>query len=290
MCLGMKLVQFIHQGRQKIGIQTLTSIVSLTDGHGDMPNNMIDFLKKHDELMKIARKLQNCNKNVISSDEVKFLPPITGCEKIICIGMNYKDHCTEQNVEVPTEPVVFNKFPSAIAGNGDNILLPSVSNAVDWEVELAVVIGKQGKNIEKMEAMKYIAGYMVANDVSARDWQMHKNGHQWLLGKTFDTFCPIGPALVTKDNVKNPNNLGLRCLVNGKLMQDSNTNQLVFGIDECISWVSKICTLKPGDILLTGTPPGVGVFRKPPIYLKEGDEVVCEIEDIGRLTNIVVAE
>ncbi|NXP06602.1 FAHD2 protein, partial [Thinocorus orbignyianus] len=161
---------------------------------------------------------------------------------------------------------------------------------VDWEVELAAVIGKEGRHIQESVAMEHVVGFTVANDVSARDWQMKRNGRQWLLGKTFDTFCPLGPALVTKEAVTDVHNLRIRCSVNGQLMQDSNTSQLIFKLPKLVAWVSRFVTLVPGDILLTGTPPGVGVFRKPPMFLKgrEGDEVQCEIEELGTICNKVV--
>uniref|UniRef100_A0A8C3Q205 Fumarylacetoacetate hydrolase domain containing 2A n=1 Tax=Chrysolophus pictus TaxID=9089 RepID=A0A8C3Q205_CHRPC len=208
--------------------------------------------------------------------------------KVICVGLNYRDHCLEQDVKVPKEPLIFSKFPSAIVGPFDDIVHPAESSEVDWEVELAAIIGKMGRHVQESEAMEHIVGFTVANDVSARDWQMRRNGRQWLLGKTFDTFCPIGPAIVTKDSVTDVHNLRIRCSVNGQLMQSSSTNQLVFRLPQLVAWVSQFVTLRPGDVLLTGTPPGVGVFRKPPVFLKQGDEVQCEIEELGTICNKVV--
>ncbi|XP_027766574.1 fumarylacetoacetate hydrolase domain-containing protein 2A-like, partial [Empidonax traillii] len=216
-----------------------------------------------------------------------LLAPVGDPEKLICVGLNYRDHCQEQGLKVPKEPIIFSKFPSAITGPFDDIVLPQDSTEVDWEVELAAVIGKRGQHIEESAALEHVVGFMVANDVSARDWQM-RNGRQWLLGKTFDTFCPLGPALVTREAVKDVHDLGIRCSVNGHLMQDSSTRHLVFGVPTLIAWVSRFVTLVPGDILLTGTPGGVGVFRKPPVFLKPGDEVQCEIEELGTICNRVV--
>lgn len=159
---------------------------------------------------------------------------------------------------------------------------------LDWEVELAAVIGKRGRHIEEAAALEHVLGFTVANDVSARDWQMRRNGRQWLLGKTFDTFCPLGPAIVTKEAVADVHNLWIRCSVNGQRMQDSSTRHLIFGVPALVAWVSRFVTLVPGDILLTGTPAGVGVFRKPPVFLKRGDEVQCEIEELGTICNRVV--
>jgi len=165
---------------------------------------------------------------------------------------------------------------------------PEVTQELDWEVELAVVIGKKGKNIPASSAADYIFGYTVAHDVSARDWQLKKNGGQWLLGKTGDGYCPLGPCVLTSDEVADPHNLKLSCTVNGQVKQNSNTNQLVHGVFDCVAWLSRFCTLLPGDVILTGTPPGVGVFAKPPQFLKRGDVVECQIENIGSITNQVV--
>lgn len=219
---------------------------------------------------------------------VIFKAPIFDPEKVICIGMNYVDHCTEQNVPIPKEPLVFSKFTSAIASPGDDIILiPGQTKALDFEAEMVIVIGKTGKGISKEKAMEHVAGYTVAHDVSARDWQLKRNGGQWLMGKTFDSYAPIGPAIVTTDEIGDPHNLGIRCYVNGKTVQDSNTKQLVFKTDVLIEWISKYITLKAGDIILTGTPPGVGAFRKPQLWLKDGDVVRVEIDKIGSITNTV---
>ncbi|NXK43662.1 FAHD2 protein, partial [Piprites chloris] len=218
----------------------------------------------------------------------RLLAPVGDPEKLICVGLNYRDHCQEQGLRVPKEPVIFSKFPSAITGPFDDIVHPQDSTEVDWEVELAAVIGKRGRHIEESAALEHVVGFTVANDVSARDWQMRRNGRQWLLGKTFDTFCPLGPAIVTREAVKDVHNLWIRCSVNGRPMQDSSTRHLVFGVPALVAWVSRFMTLVPGDILLTGTPAGVGVFRKPPVFLKPGDEVQCEIEELGTICNRVV--
>lgn len=288
----MRLVQFQTQESQKIGVDLGDgeSIVNLTDASDKFPDNMVAFLKGGPDLLSEAKKCAERRTNIVSRKQIKLLSPITKPEKVICVGLNYKDHCEEQNTPIPEEPLIFSKFPSSIIGDGDSIVIPKISNAVDWEVELAVIIGKTGKHIQADNAMDYVAGYTVAHDVSARDWQMQRNGKQWLLGKTFDTFCPLGPALVTKDSIPNPHKLGLKCLLNNYTMQDSCTDQLVFKIDECIEWISQFVTLQPGDVILTGTPPGVGVFRNPPVYLQPGDTVTCEVEGIGSITNPVVAE
>ncbi|NXA57331.1 FAHD2 protein, partial [Nothocercus julius] len=223
----------------------------------------------------------------VPRSEVTLLAPVTEPSKVICVGLNYRDHCAEQGAAVPREPIIFSKFPSAIAGPFDDIEHPAESAEVDWEAELAFIIGRKGRHIPEAAAMEHVAGYTVANDVSARDWQK-RNGRQWLLSKTFDTFCPLGPALVTRDEVADVHNLRIRCHVNGELVQSSNTRELVFGVPQLVAWVSRFVTLLPGDVILTGTPPGVGVFRKPPVFLKRGDVVQCDIEGLGTIRNRVV--
>lgn len=223
----------------------------------------------------------------ISQSAIIRKAPIYDAEKVLCVGMNYVDHCTEQNFPIPTEPIIFNKFPSTIIASGENVLHSNLTQELDFEVELAVVIGKEGRHISEAKAFDYVAGYTVAHDVSARDWQLKKNGGQWLLGKTFDTFTPLGPVIVTRDEGDFTDS-GIRCLLNGKSVQDSSTKQLIFNVPFIIHWISSFVTLKPGDVILTGTPPGVGCFRKPPLYLKEGDVVTCEIDGIGAITNPIV--
>jgi 2-keto-4-pentenoate hydratase/2-oxohepta-3-ene-1,7-dioic acid hydratase in catechol pathway len=202
--------------------------------------------------------------------------------------MNYRDHCHEQNVPVPKEPIVFCKFANAIAASGDAIRLQETEE-LDFEVELAVVMGRAAHRVSAEEARRCIAGYTVAHDVSARDWQLKRNGGQWFLGKSFDTFAPIGPAIVTSDELGDPHRLGIRCFLNDAPVQSSNTDQLIFRCEDLVAWVSRFMTLRPGDLIFTGTPPGVGVFRKPPLFLKHGDVVRCEIDGIGAITNRVEA-
>jgi len=251
-------------------------------------NDTIDLIKSGPDGFAKIKKIVEDGHFRIPFVDVQLLAPISGPDKVICIGMNYVDHCEEQNLPVPTEPVIFNKFPSSIVGPNDDIPYPDVTEELDWEVELAVIIGKSCKNVSEADAMDHVYGYTVAHDVSARDWQLKKNGGQWLAGKTMDAFCPLGPAIVTKDELGDPHNLNLKCLVNGEVKQDSNTNQLVFKTEQLVSWCSKLFTLLPGDVILTGTPPGVGIFRQPPQFLKRGDVVECVIDKIGTVTNKVV--
>ncbi|TWT83479.1 Ureidoglycolate lyase [Planctomycetes bacterium CA13] len=217
-----------------------------------------------------------------------LLPPIADPDKIICIGLNYRDHALETGSEIPTEPVVFSKFNTALIGHGDAIRLPKIATKVDYEAELVVVIGKKAKQVSPNDAMQYVMGYSCGHDVSARDWQKGRPGGQWLLGKTFDTFAPVGPCLVTTAEMPNPSRVRVRMHLNGETVQESTTEQLIFSIPELISHLSNIVTLKPGDLIFTGTPPGVGVARKPPVFLKAGDTCSVEIEGIGTLTNSCV--
>jgi len=221
--------------------------------------------------------------------DVRLLAPVPKPQKVICIGLNYADHAKESGMEPPPEPVVFNKFQTAVAAHEDEVVVPAISEAVDYEAELVAVIGVGGKNIPESEALNHVAGYTCGNDVSARDWQLNKPGKQWLLGKSFDGFAPFGPYLVTSDEVGDPGNLRISLRLNGETLQDSSTNQLIFGIAELVSYISKVCTLTPGDVIFTGTPPGVGFARKPPVLLKGGEVCEVEIEKVGLLRNRFVA-
>lgn len=218
----------------------------------------------------------------------KLLAPIQPTA-ILCIGLNYRFHAEETKAAIPQYPVVFMKLPSALQHPGEPILLPThlKSDKVDYECELAVVIGKPAKNVSRDNALDYVFGYTGANDVSARDWQKHAGGGQWCRGKTFDTFCPLGPVLVTADEIPNPNNLAIKTLLNGQIMQDWNTSDMIFDVPRLIEFLSGSTTLMPGTVILTGTPHGVGMARIPPVWLKDGDTVTVEIEAIGSLTNPV---
>ncbi len=219
-------------------------------------------------------------------ESLQFLAPIQNPSKIVCVGLNYRDHCRETNTPIPKKPVFFCKFPSAIIGPDQAISWPAGSTSqVDYEAELAVVIKKTCKGISPDQAWEYIAGYTILNDISARDAQFEDG--QWIRGKSFDSFCPFGPFLVTPDEVGDPGALAIRCRLNGQLMQDSNTREMIFGVDELISYLSATITLEAGDILSTGTPHGVGFSRNPPVYLNPGDEIEVEIENLGILRNYV---
>lgn len=220
----------------------------------------------------------------------KLHAPIHDPQKVVCVGLNYRDHAIESKMPIPKEPVLFSKFPSSLIGHGEAIVLPKVSTKVDYEAELVIVVGKRGRHIPEANAMDYVAGYAVGHDVSARDWQLEKDGKQWMIGKTFDTFAPIGPVLVTKDEVPDVHKLGIRLRLNGKTVQNSNTEQMIFSVAQIIAYISVVFTLEPGDLIFTGTPPGIGHALTPPLYLKPGDVAEVEIDGLGTLVNPVVGE
>jgi len=223
------------------------------------------------------------------AEVAKLLAPVEP-RIILCIGLNYKFHAEESGAAIPENPVLFIKNPAAVQNPGDPIQLPQVlkSDSVDYECELAVVIGKTARNVSKADALNYVLGYTCANDVSARDWQKNGGGGQWCRGKTFDTFCPLGPVLVTADEIPNPNALSIKTILNGEVMQDWSTSDMIFDVPRLIEFLSSDTTLLPGTVIITGTPHGVGMARKPPVWMKSGDTVTIEIEGIGSLTNPVV--
>jgi 2-keto-4-pentenoate hydratase/2-oxohepta-3-ene-1,7-dioic acid hydratase in catechol pathway len=220
--------------------------------------------------------------------DIRLLAPLGNAQKLIFIGLNYRDHAAESKMEIPSTPTVFSKFANTVIGPGDAIILPKASAKPDYEAEFAFVIGKRGKHIPAERWQGYVAGYTIINDVSARDLQMATT--QWIMGKTCDTFCPMGPWLVTADEIPDPHQLSIELILNGDIMQSSSTAELIFKIPELIAHLSRIMTLEPGDVISTGTPAGVGFSRKPPRWLRPGDDCVVRIEGIGELRNPVVLE
>ena len=267
---------------------TIATGVSLTTVDPYLPNSLVELLRHHNWRERCQTVQAVAPTETMMSGPIQ--PPIVDPGKIICIGLNYRDHAEEAGMEIPSEPVVFSKFPNSIIGPGQPIVLPRVATQVDYEAELVVVIGRKGRNIPREQAFDYVAGYMNGHDVSARDWQIGKPGKQWLLGKTADTFAPIGPWLATKEEIPDPHNLNIELRVNGKTMQSGSTSSFIFRIDKIIAYLSQLMTLNPGDLIFTGTPPGVGMGRKPPVWLKAGDTVEVEIEGLGVLSNPVVNE
>jgi len=279
----MKLLRYGNAGQERPGIldsngkvRELGSVVSDINGK----------TLSEESLKKIASL--DINSLPIVAEPVRFGACVSSVGKFICIGLNYADHAAESGVAVPSEPVVFMKATSAITGPNDNIIKPRNSTKLDWEVELGIVIGKHASYVELDEAMDYIAGYCVINDVSERNFQLERPGGQWDKGKGCDSFGPIGPYLVTKDEVADPLNLNLWLKVNGKTFQNGSTDQMVFGPQFLVHYLSQFMSLQPGDVISTGTPPGVGLGQKPPLYLNEGDVVELGIEGMGVQKQVVV--
>jgi len=260
-----------------------------------VPLNWIDLTlpKSIKEILATDTGLARCRAAMTKGQAVHrhvtgtLLPPIPDPGKVICIGLNYRDHALEAGMAIPAEPVCFGKFGNTIIGSGQTIRLPRVSTQVDYEAELVVVIGKRTYNVSKEQAFESVAGYCNGNDVSARDWQINKPGKQWMLGKTPDTFAPLGPWIVSSDEVGDPHDLTVELRLNGKVMQSGSTKEFIFGVDEVVSYLSQIMTLEPGDVIFTGTPPGVGMARDPQVWLKPGDEVEVSIQGLGTLKNNV---
>jgi acylpyruvate hydrolase len=241
-----------------------------------------DFNDLGDEqLAQIQKTLDSAP--CLALEDVILENPLPKPGKIICVGLNYLDHVKETNAKVPEMPIIFAKWNNSLAGPNDSIMLDGSSSQVDYEAELAFVIGKKAYNVKEADAYDYIAGYVCANDVSARDLQMATS--QWVRGKSLDGFCPLGPYIATKDEIPDPHNLKIMCRLNGNTLQDSNTDQLIFKIPYLLEWISTGTTLEPGDVVLTGTPSGVGFTRKPPIFLQAGDVCEIEIEGLGILRN-----
>jgi 2-keto-4-pentenoate hydratase/2-oxohepta-3-ene-1,7-dioic acid hydratase in catechol pathway len=258
-----------------------------------LPTTMLDLIAMGDEaLVRIRQRLGLLDEAMVAGaprlDALRLAAPIPRPRKnVICIGQNYAAHAREQGKGIPTTPAVFTKAPTAVTGPTDPILIDAqVSDQMDWEVELGVIIGVGGRGIKRDRALAHVFGYTVINDVSARDIQ-YAHGGQFFLGKSLDTSCPMGPTIVTPDEVGDPQGLRLTCCVNGETRQDSNTSDMIFPVAELIEWLSRGMTLEPGDVIATGTPGGVGVFRKPPIFLRPGDLVETEVEGLGVLRNRV---
>ena len=285
----MKLITFSAQGRQRLGVLLEDgSIGDVCRADSQIPEDVNEFLAAgetmHSRVTQTAASLGA--DHVLDMDAVRLGPPVPNPDKILCIGINYKDHIEETNSETPEHPVVFSKYSNTIIGPDDPIHLPVISKAVDYEAEFAVVMGKTARNVSKEDALDYVGGYTALNDVSARDFQ-HRTS-QWVMGKSFDTFAPIGPVLVTADDIPDPHALDIKLRLNGEEMQSSNTRQLLFTVNDLIADITSVMTLEPGDIISTGTPGGVGFARDPQVLLKPGDMVEVEIQDIGILRNPVI--
>ncbi|MBC7814321.1 MAG: fumarylacetoacetate hydrolase family protein [Burkholderiales bacterium] len=286
----MKLVTFTQNGGvSRLGaLKEDQSVIDLNQANSRIPADMIEFLKAGVSALELARTVIAGNHQGIPLSSVKLQAPVPNPGKIICIGLNYSDHAAESGQPIPEFPVVFSKYSNTVIAHGDSIVLPKVSTKVDYEAELGFVIGKRGRNISEADALQYVAGYLPINDVSARDYQNRTS--QWTIGKTFDTFAPMGPALVTSDEVGDPHNLKISLTIGDKVYQNSSTSFLIFNIPQLVASLSEVMTLEPGDVVSTGTPPGVGFAQKPPRFLQAGDVVSVTIEKLGTLTNPVVGE
>ncbi len=225
----------------------------------NVPPNLRLILEGGGRALAAARQAaERADAVTVPADQARFYAPVVDPRKIVCLGLNYRDHAAESGAAIPKDPILFSKYPTALVGHGDAIVLPRVSSEVDFEAELVIVIGKKGRHLAAANALEHVAGYAVGHNVSARDWQLKKDGKQWMVGKTFDTFAPVGPELVMADEVPDPHALPIRLRLNGATMQDSNTNQMIFGVGATLAYLSQVFTLEPGDLIFTGTPPGVG--------------------------------
>lgn len=274
----MKLIRFGNIGAEKPGVQLENGKRIDVSAFGEDYTDI--FFDNHgvSRLTKWLKDNESACREI--SHDTRLGCPINKPSKIVCVGLNYVKHAAEGGMAVPKEPVLFFKATSAIVGPNDDLILPKGSTKTDWEVELAVVIGKKASYVNESDAMDYVAGYVLHNDYSEREFQLEREG-QWVKGKSCDTFAPIGPFLVTKDEIKNPNNLNLWLKVNGEMLQNSNTSDFVFNVDTVVSYISQFMTLLPGDIISTGTPSGVGLGLKPPRFLQPGDVVELGIEGLG---------
>lgn len=286
----MRFVAFKKDGKEKLGVKTDAGLVDLSIADKSLPTDLKELISMGKGAMnKAARAAKKAPARALVKGRVSYLKPIKDAQKIICIGLNYKDHAAEANLKVPTYPVVFTRFETSFVAHGQALVRPKLSKHFDYEAELVAVIGKKARNVKKSEALDYVAGYSVANEGSIRDYQMKAS--QWTVGKNFDQTGSIGPEFVTADELPaGAKGLGIQCRVNGKVLQDSNTREMIFDTKTLVYELSRAITLMPGDMILTGTPAGVGFVRKPAIYLKAGDKCEIEIEKIGVLSNTVKAE
>jgi acylpyruvate hydrolase len=286
----MRFVAFKKDGKAKLGVRTEAGLVDLSKVDKKLPTDLKELITMGKGAMQRAGRAANkAPARAIVKGRVSYMMPIQDPNKIICIGLNYKDHAAEAGLKIPTYPVVFNRFTTSFVPQGQAIIRPKASKHFDYEAELVAVIGKKARNIKKGEALDYVAGYAIANEGSIRDYQMKSS--QWAMGKNFDATGSIGSDFVTADELPaGGKGLNMQCRVNGKVLQDSNTREMIFDTKTLVHELAKVFTLLPGDMILTGTPAGVGFVRKPPIFLKAGDTCEIEIEKIGILSNPVKNE
>lgn len=273
----MKLIRLGEAGNERPGVVFQGARIDVSEFVEDYNESFFSG----DQIIKLDNWLLNHHHECpVVSDDVRLGPPLARPSKIVCVGLNYAGHARESGMEPPKQPIIFFKATSAIVGPNDDLIIPKNSSKTDWEVELAIVIGQKVTNIDESEAYEHIAGYVLHNDYSEREFQL-EHGGQWVKGKSADTFAPLGPYVVTRDEVNNPHNLNLWLSVNGNTVQKGNTSDLIFGVPKLVSYISNYMTLLPGDIISTGTPAGVGMGFNPPTYLKHGDKVELGIDGLG---------
>jgi len=280
----MRLVSFGEPGHEQAGVlweEQVIPLVALDSSWAGSLKSLLARLRPQ----KIRERLTAADVQGIPLSEVRLRPPVPDAGKVICVGLNYVDHAEEQDKTLPETPLLFAKASTALTGPRDDVVIPQGITHVDYEAELACVIGKGGRNIPQEQALDHVAGYMILNDVSAR--KLQKSERQWFLAKSMDTFAPCGPALITADEIQDPFALDISLELNGEVRQSSNTRNLHFRVDYLLAYLSRTMTLEPGDILSTGTPGGVGVYSDPPVFLKDGDEMVTRIQGLGELRNRV---
>ncbi|PAC32324.1 fumarylacetoacetate hydrolase family protein [Caldifermentibacillus hisashii] len=291
----MKLLQFFKENKLHLGVATELGILDVSEAgkkyNVSVPGSLQELLSAEDGMKTVeavtSRALEvKTTELFLSKEEIHYAPVVTNPEKIVCVGLNYIDHAKESKMDIPTSPVIFSKFNNALSAHLDYILIPEGAKQIDYEAELVVVIGKEAKNISKEEALSYVFGYTIGNDVSARDLQFRTG--QWLLGKSPDGFAPVGPFVVTSDEM-DPYNLNIECRINGEIRQKANTRDMIFDCATLVSYLSTYMTLKPGDLIFTGTPDGVilGYAKDQQVWLKPGDEMVVSIEKLGELKNVL---
>jgi acylpyruvate hydrolase len=285
----MRVVRYDHQGEARLGIREGSEVIDLSHADRELPGDVADLLRAgpeaHDALISAARS----SKTRLSVTDLKLLPPAMGCGKIICLGLNYIDHAAEGGAKPPDYPMIFLRAATSLVGHNSPMIRPSCSDQFDYEAELVAFIGKKGRHISRADALKHVAGYSIFNDGSIRDYQWKTS--QWTVGKNFDATGGFGPEFVSAEEVSSgASGLRIQSRLNGKIMQDANTKDMVFGVAETIRLISECMTLNPGDILVMGTPGGVGAARKPPVFMKPGDVCEIEIESIGVLRNPIEQE
>ena len=288
----MKILSFHGSDGVRLGVETERGVVDVRAAAEvtglAAPSTARELIAGGETTLAQVRQVLESAGDTVVSQELSYAPPVTEPDKLICVGANYRKHCEEAGLPVPDQPIYFAKYRNSLAGHGDNVALPSGARKIDYEVELVVVVGRPARRVSPAGALDHVFGYATGNDLSARDLQMRTT--QWMYGKAIDGFAPLGPYVVTADQVPDPQSLDLRLWVNGDLRQDSNTKDMVFSVAELVSDLSQIMTLEPGDLIYTGTPEGVVLGRKDQVWLEAGDEVACEVGGLGRLVTHLVLD